>query len=466
MRTYRTGAIHSRTLAALCAVVLALTGCASVDTVPDYDRAVREIRSATGAANVYHPNAEDSLDEREAELLAEGLDLQEAVELGLLRNPFLLASFRNIGIAKADRVQAGLLANPSLSAALRFPVDGGRTQIEGGLFASLVDLWQIPVRTRVAQSALERTVLEIAHSAVQLAGNVRAAYIDALAAEQLLIIARENRESAARLVELVEARLELAAATAIDKNLAELELLDTEVSLRDAQFDVPEKRRVLSLLLGYDRAPPDLVLTGSLPDSAEELPSVEALRDLASERRLDIRAANARLEEAVAELRLQHGLVVKFVQVGIDADREDDWALGPGVHLELPIFDQNQAQIARAVETLAQHEALLHAVSVAAAQDVSSVYARTQSEWDAVRLYSNQVVRAAETLELSRQSYEAGKTTITPVIEAQRKLLSARRMHALRLRAAATAVSDLERATGTPREELLKADERQDWRQP
>ncbi len=464
MRTCRRNANQLRIVTALCVAVLA--GCASIDPTPDYDQAVQEVQSATGAANVYHPDHEDGLPEREAALLEGGLELREAVELGLLLNPFLQASFRSVGIARADRVQAGLLTNPSLSLALRLPVDGGPTQIEGGLFASLVDLWQIPARTRVAQSALERTVLELAHSAVQLAGNIRTAYIDAMAADQLLVIAQENRDSAARLVELVGLRLEVAAATAIDKNLAELELLDTEVVLRDAKFDAGERRRVLTTLLGYDHVPLEFALTGGLPGSADTLPDVEVLRRLASDRRLDIRAATARLEEAVAELQRQHGLVVKFADVGIDAERDDDWALGPAIRLELPIFDQNQAQIAKAVAALAQHEALLRAVSVSAAQDVSSVFARTQAHWDAVRLYSDQVARAGETLELSRQSYEAGKTTIIPVIEAQRKLLSARRMHALRLRAAAAAVSDLERATGTPREELLEANDRQDREQP
>lgn len=236
-------------------VAVLFSGCSTVDPTPDYDRAVQEIQSATGAANVYHPDIHDDIPNREAELLEQGLELQEAVELGLLRNPFLQASFRNIGIAQADRVQAGLWTNPSLSAALLFPVDGGQTKIEGGLFANLVDLWQIPERTRVAQSNLERHVLELAHSAVQLAANIRAAYIETLAAEQLLVIAQENQDSAVRLVEIANLRLEAAAATAIDLNLAELELLDAQVALRDAAFEAGERQRELVTLLGYANIP-------------------------------------------------------------------------------------------------------------------------------------------------------------------------------------------------------------------
>lgn len=453
-----------RTRVVLCAAVV--TGCASVDTTPDYDRAIQEIRAATGAANVYHPDDDDGIPEREAELLAQGLELQEAVELGLLRNPFLQASFRSVGMANADRVQAGLLSNPSLSAALRFPIDGGTTQIEGGLFGSIVDLWQMPARTRIAERALEETMFELAHSAVQLAASIRAAYIEVLAAEQILVIAQENMDSATRLVELVGMRLEVGAATAVDRNLSELERLDAEIVLRDARFREGDQRRTLASLLGYLYVPAGLQLSGALPAAAGALPDLESLQILASERRLDVRAAQSRLQEAVEELQRQRGLIVKEVQGGIEAESEGDWALGPAIRLELPIFDQNQAQIARAVESLARHQALLQAVHVAAAQDVSSALARSHAQWDAVRLYGDQVACAQETLDLSRQSYEVGKITILPVIEAQRKLLSARRMLVLRLSAAAAAVSDLERATGTTREVFLVASDNQEMEQP
>ncbi len=124
------------------ACALGLVACQAVNPGPDYDRAVEEIRSATGAEHVFHPDADSVATERSvAELLDDGLGLSEAVELGLLNNPRLQAAFRNVGMAHADRVQAGLLTNPSLSAVLRFPTSGGAGEFEGGLFGSLLDIW-------------------------------------------------------------------------------------------------------------------------------------------------------------------------------------------------------------------------------------------------------------------------------------------------------------------------------------
>jgi len=449
----------SRTLKSAASWAALLASCTAVDTTAEYDDAAKAVQSATGVEQAYHPHREEELLQRQAQLLEHGLELREAVELGLLRNPFFQAAFRNVGIAEANRIQAGLLSNPSLSAALRFPLEGGGSaQIEGGLLTGISDLWQIPERSRVAQNALERTILELAHSSVQLASNIRTAYIEFLAAEQLLTIAQENRDSAVRLVDVVQARLEVGAATAIDHKLVELEFIDTEVAVRDARFVSGEQRRRLMTLLGYDHVPANMNLIAALPTSSGELPEIEILRGIASKQRLDIKAAHARLHESMTELHRQHGLVVKVVELGVSAERESDWALGPALSLELPIFDQNQAQIAKAVETLAQNQALLRAVKIAAAQDVSSAHARAQAEWDAARLFSKQVSRANETLDLAQLSYEAGKTTITSVIEAQRKLLKARRMHITRIGAMAAAISDLERATGAHREELFGVD--------
>jgi hypothetical protein len=169
---------RAKTVIGACALVL-VVGCQSVDPGPDYDRAVEEIRRATGAASVFHPDSEsEQVGTRVTQLLEGGLELTEAVELGLLNSPLLQASFHSVGMASADRVHAGLFTNPSLSAVLRFPTSGGATEIEGGLFASLLDIWQVPDRERVAEQALEQRILQLAHEAVLLAAEIRVAYIE------------------------------------------------------------------------------------------------------------------------------------------------------------------------------------------------------------------------------------------------------------------------------------------------
>ncbi|MAE27426.1 MAG: hypothetical protein CMJ87_00400 [Planctomycetes bacterium] len=443
---------------AAAAGLLGLAACRSVNSGPDYDRAVDEISSVTGAESVFHPDtAPAAIEQRVGDLLQDGLGLSEAVELGLLNNPALQASFRDVGMAHADRVQASLLTNPSLTAALRFPISGDASEFEGGLFGSLLDIWQVPERERIADHALQHRVFELAHRAALLASDIRVAYVETTSSDRLLEIAKENRESAKHLFELAEARLAAAAGTTIDANLARLELLETEVALLDAELAAGEARRRLLALLGLGPQDGRPRLVEALDERPLPLLPRGELEALALARRLDVRAAQEAVHQATAEAERQRGLLLRNVDVGVAAEKAGDWSLGPGVHIELPIFDQNQAQVAKALEALSQREMVLVATRLAATQEVTSALACAEASWDALAIYREDILtRSAETLAQARQSYQLGKTTILPALEAQRQLLAARSAYARRLLQAATALSDLERATGTPREHLLK----------
>ena len=454
-------ACSSSRLRVICAVAASswlLAACATVDPGPDYDRAVQEIRAATGVQSAYRPGEDDACAQRARELLGGDLSLREAVEVAMLNNPALQGAFRTIGMARADRVQAGMLTNPSLMLALRFPTTGGGTAIEGNLLGSLLDLWQLPARIDTAEAALRRQVLQVAHSAVALAGAVRSTYIDAITVERLVAIAEENRATAAHLLELAEERVAAQAATAIDVNLARLDLAATDVALRDARLAVVEARQTLANHFGLEALPPGCSLGSDFADQAARLPSAERLHELAEAHRLDVRAAQQAVEEAAAELARQGGRVARMFNVGVAAEKEGDWSVGPAVRLELPVFDQNQAQIAKASDSLARQQQALEALRLSALRDVGVSRARAEASRDTVRIYTEQIlVRSQETLELARESYRVGKSTILPVLESQRSLLAARRDHTQRLRQAATALSDLELATGVPRETLFSS---------
>lgn len=441
-----------------CCVLL--VSCATVDPTAEYDRVTEEIRVATGIDGVYRPDEADSAAERVGALIEGGLELHEAVELALLNNPAFRAAFRAIGMAKADRVQAGLLTNPSLAVAVRLPTSGGPVDLEGNLLGSLIDVWQIPARTDAAESALKQRVLEVAHRAVTLAGTVRAAYIEAVTAERLREIAEENRSTAARLLELAEERVAAMATTAIEASLARLELSSTELRLRDAQLAVMEARRDLATLLGLGAWPPETQLTSTLPNEDPALPTSERLNELALTHRLDVRAAREAVEEASAELDRQRGLLARRLGVGMAAERgEGSWAVGPSLQLELPLFDQNQAQIAKASAHLAQREGVLSAVRLTARDEVETALSRVVASWDVVGLYAEQILpESQDALDIGRDAYQLGRTTIVPVLEAQRRLLEARHRYIERLRQAAVAQSELERATGIPRATWIQSD--------
>jgi cobalt-zinc-cadmium efflux system outer membrane protein len=102
-----------------------------------------------------------------------------------------------------------------------------------------------------------------------------------------------------------------------------------------------------------------------LPALPEARVSSEGLEALALTKRLDLQALGKEIEAFEQALSLARFYQwVPFVEVGISAAREVDggWVVGPQFALEIPIFDQGQAQVARIEamlrERMRAHEAL------------------------------------------------------------------------------------------------------------
>ena len=439
-------------------LLLFLGGCASVDPAPDYARAQDEVKAATGANALYLPGEEERAREQVAELLEGGLTSQEAVQAALLSNRELQELLFEIGVRRADAVQAGLLANPSLQAVLRFPVDGGSTSAEGGILLNLIELWHLPVRKQAAEGQVERTVLDVAQRAVIVAAQAKAAYFTALASSSALSVAAENLETAQDFLELTLERQEAGAATQVDVNAARSTFLEQQVIVRSARFAAFDAKRRLVLVLGVAAPPEEIGLSDALVAPPDHDLDLERLLTVAHEHRLDLRSAEKNVEATGSVIPLERRRMWRSVKGGVGFETEGgDLALGPAVNLQLPIFDQNQAQITKAEYRYAQALRRLDGTSVHVAQQVRGAYERYTMSQDTARLYRTELLPLREaSLDLARESFAAGKTGFLSVLEAQDRLLETRREYVDRLEAVALAIPDLEAACGRPFEHLRR----------
>jgi len=169
-----------------------LAGCATVDPRPDFDRAEQMIATRTGVDRAYNPEAASAIEDGVAALLADGLTTDEAVQVALLSNRQFQALFQEIGVSRANVVQSGLLSNPSIGLSARFPEAGGRSNLTVTFAQQIADLWQIPVRKRIAEAALEQTILNIVHAANNLASDARRDCYRVIALKQLEAISLET----------------------------------------------------------------------------------------------------------------------------------------------------------------------------------------------------------------------------------------------------------------------------------
>lgn len=439
-------------------LVLGLSGCATVDPSPGYDAAVEAIRAATGEANVYRPDKEAEAEKRVSELLLDGLTLQEAGQVALLNNRTVQAAFFRIGVAEADVVQSGLFANPSLSMLVGFPSGGGLVALEGGLVQGISDLWQMPLRKRASKHVRDRVVLEIAKRVSDTLLEVKRSYVELLAAELAVTIATENRNVTQALLDLTLSRQEAGAGNEVDVNAARSEHMQSEVALQRANLRVLEARAPLLALLGLSNPGSDLRVSGDLPGAATGLATVESMLELAQKSRLDLRAARNAVLAAEASVRLEKRLFLRVVEPGVSFEREQrkagestDFIAGPTLDLELPIFDQNQAQIARARFLYSRAVKVLEGLSIDVQQQVRMTFQRAAAMRSLTEIYKERLIPQRETsLELAREAYRLGEASFVFVLDAQKALLGSRGEYLEAQHASANAVVDLERVTGRP----------------
>ncbi len=446
---------HHRATTGLALTLVLATSCVQVEPRPDFDKARDLVKASTGRREVYDPYEPALTEENLSAILADGLTLEEALRLALVNNRDLQAGFQEIGVAHADWVQSQLLSNPSLDLLLWFPTDGGSSMLEAVLGVELLELWRIPVRSEAARQSLEATVLRIARSAGEYLAEAREAYYVAVATEELHQVAQENVDLVARSFEVVKSLHEAGAADAFEENLAQGPLLAAQLALRTARIDAANAGRDLAKRLSIDRPVDDLVLIDPLPSPTEVEASPEALVEQALTSRLDLRAIATAIGALDARVRFERRKAWGDIAAGPafqqkGGSRGSDIA-GPALALTLPIFDQNQAQVARAGFELEQMIKLHESAQVAVAQNVRASADRVTTASRNLAFYREELLPQAErSLALARDSYAAGRTTLLALVEVQRQLLEARRGHvALKLEAAASS-SDLERVVGAP----------------
>lgn len=461
----RTMRIRWRTLAFAAWMTASLTGCGTVDPGAESEKARSLAMETSGARDCYGLGRPDPAAVDLEAALADGLGLEEAVDLGLRMNLSLQARFQRIGSARADRVEAGLPPNPLVSLSLLLPDGGGRTFLGSGVVASLLDILNIPQRTETAEHELEEVVLDVAGSAAAHAWSIRRAYFDALAADTLLDAAESSLESARRTAEAVAARREAGAASELEEKLALPPVLRAEGSITAARVACGDARRALLRLLSLDRDAEGLRLSDGWPAVTDVTTEVSPLVPLARSRRLDARAH----EHAILALAAKAGLASRegldVLDAGVNREREArrggsgddiDVKLGPTFDVRLPIFPHGSVAASRAAYDLEEALKLRDALLIDIAHDVTGSWARLVAARSLRTLHRDRLLPQVErNVEAARESYREGRITLLALVDAEKERIAVRRETVEAERNFAVALARLEEAVGAPWREII-----------
>ena len=373
-----------------------LSGCATLSQDGGFDAVAQSSKSRTGLATHLLRNADDEralaadIDKK----LAQPLSADGAVQIALLNNRSLQATYWSLGIAEADLVQAGRLQNPSFD--FKHSQGGGAVVIERTLTFNLVNLLTAPLAARIEAGRYEETKLLVADAAFKVANDTRRAYIDAVAALQSVNYARQVDSSAEASAELGEQMRHAGNWSQLDLARAQAYHAQTEADVIHAGQVAMAAREKLTRLMGLTGPQAsNYVLPDHLPDlpnAAIELADVEpaAMRD-----RLDIQAATLATQHTAAALGLTR--TTRFINV-LDLGAVDNSssgvpaARGYELTLEIPLFDWGDARVARAQASYMQSVNRLAETAINARSEARLSYADYRAAYDLARRYRDHVL--------------------------------------------------------------------------
>ena len=418
---------------------------------------VRKLVDGRGIARVHWKQGTDEdarVDAHVRDLLGRELTAATAVEVALLNNPRLQATFERLGVAQGDVVQAGLLRNPSITGHVGLPIGAGLVEWDVSIVAPFLDAILIPLRKRFAKAEFERVKLEVADEILATAAEARRAFYQMQAANQVLAMERMVLEAGQASAELAMRQHAAGNMSDLDLSAQQEQYAQTKLDTARAEVRLLTDREHLSRILGVWGAQTEWKVAPTLPDLPAEEPPLEHVESFAIAHRLDLLAARRDIETRSAALRITRTTrVIGGLDVGAAGHRDADGPLtvGPNLTVELPIFNQKQGEVARLVAEMRAAMRRSEALAVAIRSEVRDARNRLLAERATVDYYRKTLIPLRERrVALTLQQYNAMLLGVYQLLQSKQAEITAYREYIEAVRDYWMARSDLERAAGGP----------------
>lgn len=380
--------------AGLFTVVVLLGGCASFTPDGGFSQVEQAGQQLDKQVTwVKTPEQRSQVAERVAELLAEPLTVDAAVQVALLNNRDLQANFDALGISEAERVQAGRIPNPGFSFGRL--EKGSEVEYERGLHINLARLIAMPLTSGMEAKRFEQVQRQTRLALFELASQTRKAWYRAVAAQESLAYMQQVMQAAEVSAELARRLAAVGNYSALQRAQEQSFYADAGLNLIRAEQARVQSREQLTRLLGLWGEQIDFRLPERLPElpaKPEQLPDVERL---AMAQRLDIQAARLDAERLASNLGLSKTTrFINVLELGVVNNRsnEEPTQRGYEISVELPLFDWSGAKVAKAE---AQYRQMLNraaATAINARSQVREAYLGYQASHDIARHYRDEVL--------------------------------------------------------------------------
>jgi outer membrane protein TolC len=378
---------------------LLLSGCATFS--PDKGmNVVANVAGETIKKDVVSIRTEDDAERAKGAvqgLLHRSLTLDAAVQIALLNNRGLQASYNELALAEADLVQESLPPNPTFSI---FRIAGdGALEAERQVVGNMLALSTLPFRSEIARQRFQQAQLRAAEETLRLAAEVRRTYFSAVAANELVGLLTEAKSTAESTAQLALKLGQTGALNKLDQAREQVFYAETTADLATLRQDATSSRERLIRLLGlWDgdigvRLPQKLPV---LPRRPLSLPGVEVD---AIEHRIDLQIARIELVALAKSLNLTEA--TRFVTLldvaGVDRKTRDPNGIsfrerGFDVQFQIPIFDGGEVRVRQAAETYNQAFNRLTEKAVNVRSEARDAFRVYRSTYDIAGHYQREVL--------------------------------------------------------------------------
>jgi outer membrane protein, heavy metal efflux system len=379
----------------VCTLLMLVTSCATFDQRAGFSDVSTAVEARSGKRVVWNLGTEldAHMDQEVRALLQDTLTVDRAIQVALLNNRDLQALYTELGVAQADLVQAGLLRNPVFDGSVRFLLNGGPAKLDLRAALDFLEIFYLPLRKRVAAARLEEVKLQVAGAVLDFAATVQAAFYRHQADEQMLELLQTIIQALTISFEVAQ-RLH-AAGNITDLDLARERALveDAKLQLRATEVAARQSREELNTLMGLWGPQTAWQSDRRLPDLPEPPLQFEGLEARVLQQSLALASARQRIIVAGTQLGVNRATaLVPEASLGAEAEREDGvWNVGPALSFPIPLFDQGQARVGRAVAELRRAQQEYYALGVRLRSAVRALRERMQGAQDRM-LYSRDIV--------------------------------------------------------------------------
>ena len=308
--------------------------------------------------------------ERVAALLKRPLTPGAAVQIALLNNRGLQASYNELGISEAQYVQASLPPSPRFG--FNQLVGDLEVEITRQLVGNVLALATLPARSEIAQARYRAAQIRAAEATLTLAAETRKQFYRAVAAnEQVSLVTRTDSPAGDGNTARAEARMKLRI----------------------------ERERLARLMGQWDDV--DYRLPLHVPSLPARIRSVREAEEQALQRRLDLRVAKLELDALAKSLGLTQA--TRFVSAfdlaaqnrykSTEKDSADSVSKtktitnGFVATIEIPLFDFGQARVAEAEQRYLQAANKLAEMAVNARSEAREAYHAYRGTYEIARAH-------------------------------------------------------------------------------